>query len=165
MLFYTIFDAVNLKVLTPFSMVLVWQMVPSAAGMLVVMQRLLLLMHQSSLQTSCVDNERRRNIIHNKHAKRTNKTLCRFYLRSVQRNTNKNTQSPSSVPSQRCLQHMGSCFIVYICWLYNMDNEFIKLPAVPDVRLLWSCPCKIWPCTKEDAILWKHSMMCCIRDL
>lgn len=34
-------------------MVLVWQMVPSAAGMLLVMQRLLLLMHQSSLQTSC----------------------------------------------------------------------------------------------------------------
>lgn len=35
-------------------MVLVWQMVPSAAGMLLVMQRLLLLMHQSSLQTSCL---------------------------------------------------------------------------------------------------------------
>lgn len=34
-------------------MVLVWQMVPSAAGMLLVMQRLLLLMHQSSLHTSC----------------------------------------------------------------------------------------------------------------
>lgn len=39
-------------VLTPFSMVLVWQMVPSAAGMLLVMQRLLLLRHHNSLQTS-----------------------------------------------------------------------------------------------------------------
>lgn len=38
--------------LTPFSMVLVWQMVPSAAGMLLVMQRLLLLRHHNSLQTS-----------------------------------------------------------------------------------------------------------------
>lgn len=161
-----IFDAVNVKVLTPFSMVLVWQMVPSAAGMLVVMQRLLLLMHQSSLQTSCVASGRRRNIIHSKNTKRTNETLGRFYLRSVQRNKNRNPQSPSSpLSSQRCLQHMGSCFIVYICWLYNMDNESIKLPAVPDVRLLWSCPCKTWPRTKEDAILWKHSMMCCTRDL
>lgn len=43
-----------ISVITPFSMVFVWQMVPSAAGMLLVMQRLLLLMHQSSLQTSCV---------------------------------------------------------------------------------------------------------------
>lgn len=40
-------------ILTPLSMVLVWQMVPSAAGMLLVMQRLLLLMHHSSLHTSC----------------------------------------------------------------------------------------------------------------
>lgn len=38
--------------LTPFSMVLVWHMVPSAAGMLLVMQRLLLLRHHNSLQTS-----------------------------------------------------------------------------------------------------------------
>lgn len=42
-----------LCLITPFSIVLVWQMVPSAAGMLLVMQRLLLLMHQSSLHTSC----------------------------------------------------------------------------------------------------------------
>lgn len=39
--------------LTPLSMVCVWHSVPSAAGMLLVMQRLLLLRHHSSLQTSC----------------------------------------------------------------------------------------------------------------
>lgn len=38
--------------LTPFSMLPVWQRVPSAAGMLLVTQRLLLLRHQSSLHTS-----------------------------------------------------------------------------------------------------------------
>lgn len=39
--------------LTPLSIVCVWHSVPSAAGMLLVMHRLLLLRHQSSLQTSC----------------------------------------------------------------------------------------------------------------
>lgn len=39
--------------LTPLSMVCVWHRVPSAAGMLLVMHRLLLLRHHSSLQTSC----------------------------------------------------------------------------------------------------------------
>lgn len=39
--------------LTPLSMVCVWHSVPSAAGMLLVMHRLLLLRHHSSLQTSC----------------------------------------------------------------------------------------------------------------
>lgn len=44
-------------VLTPLSMVCVWHSVPSAAGMLLVMQRLLLLRHHSSLQTSCRTEE------------------------------------------------------------------------------------------------------------
>lgn len=39
--------------LTPLSMVCVWHRVPSAAGMLLVMHRLLLLRHHNSLQTSC----------------------------------------------------------------------------------------------------------------
>ena len=39
--------------LTPLSMVCVWHNVPSAAGMLLVMHRLLLLRHHNSLQTSC----------------------------------------------------------------------------------------------------------------
>lgn len=39
--------------LTPLSMACVWHSVPSAAGMLLVMHRLLLLRHHSSLQTSC----------------------------------------------------------------------------------------------------------------
>lgn len=39
--------------LTPLSMVCVWHSVPSAAGMLLVMHRLLLLRHHNSLQTSC----------------------------------------------------------------------------------------------------------------
>lgn len=38
-------------------MVLVWHMVPSAAGMLLVMQRLLLLRHHNSLQTSCKERD------------------------------------------------------------------------------------------------------------
>lgn len=40
------------RALTPLSMVCVWHTVPSAAGMLLVMHRLLLLRHHSSLQTS-----------------------------------------------------------------------------------------------------------------
>ena len=40
------------SLLTPFSMLPVWHKVPSAAGMLLVTQRLLLLRHHSSLHTS-----------------------------------------------------------------------------------------------------------------
>lgn len=42
----------NIWWLTPFSMLPVWHRVPSAAGILFVTQRLLLLRHQSSLHTS-----------------------------------------------------------------------------------------------------------------
>lgn len=95
-----------ISVFTPFSMVLVWQMVPSAAGMLLVMQRLLLLMHQSSLQTSCVrewkdENKGRRE----KNKRRGTKQRVRVSIQAHYEDTEADTLFFTLLPAplQRCL--------------------------------------------------------------
>lgn len=148
-------------------MVLVWQMVPSAAGMLVVIQRLLLLMHQSSLQTSCVCEwkrvKRKKNIWDGETCDKRKESIKRDNLFAYDQNPD--------VRADVCLVHLPLfslcssasntwrwCFnCVHVLWPCRINNnESIKQFAVPDVRSLWTR--KTWLCNKVDAIKWRYDV-------
>lgn len=102
-------------------------MVPSAAGMLLVMQRLLLLMHQSSLQTSCEWEH--------KHVDDTKKGFYWFYPRIVVKTQNCSSSFTTFSFTALPYTHGVTFYCLHMLWQHSIyNNVSIKQLAVPDVH-------------------------------